>query len=98
MRLLAFLAGFLSASSASADLYRWIDRETGTVKFSSYPPPWYGDPEKEARSPAVEVIPSKPQARPITSAAPKPVPPAGAVAELEARFLAILQSLQSIAK
>ena len=43
---------------AAADLYRWIDPETGSVKFSSYPPPWYGDEAKQRRGPRVEVIPA----------------------------------------
>jgi len=42
-----------------ADLYRWVDPETGSVKFSSYPPPWYGDAEKEKRAPKVEHIPER---------------------------------------
>ncbi len=37
-------------------MYRWIDRDTGSVKFSNTPPPWFGDPEKERRNPRVEVI------------------------------------------
>jgi hypothetical protein len=44
---------------ARADLYRWIDPETGSVKLSSYPPPWYGDPEQERRAPKVEHIPAR---------------------------------------
>lgn len=43
------------AVSAAAQLYRWVDPETGTVKFSSYPPPWYNDPARQ-RAPKVEVI------------------------------------------
>ena len=41
---------------ARADLFRWIDPDTGSIKYSSYPPPWYGDPAKERRAPKVEVI------------------------------------------
>jgi hypothetical protein len=41
---------------ALADLYRWVDPETGTVKFSSYPPPWFNDAAKQGRAPKVEVI------------------------------------------
>ncbi|HEY8067461.1 MAG TPA: DUF4124 domain-containing protein [Burkholderiales bacterium] len=51
----------LHAAPAAADLYRWIDPETGSVKFSSYPPPWYGDPAAERRAPKVEVIPARPE-------------------------------------
>jgi hypothetical protein len=61
------------AAPAAADLYRWIDPETGSVKFSSYPPPWYGDPAAERRAPKVEVIPARPEAaaRPDLPAKPK---------------------------
>jgi hypothetical protein len=44
--------------SAHADLYRWVDPETGSVKFSSYPPPWFGD-EQQKRAPVVEHIPPR---------------------------------------
>ena len=44
------------ANPGCADLYRWVDPETGSVKFSSYPPPWFGDAQKERRAPKVEVI------------------------------------------
>jgi hypothetical protein len=46
------------AGAAGADLYRWVDQESGSVKYSSYPPPWYGDEAKQRRAPKVEVIPS----------------------------------------
>ena len=75
MRALISLAMLAWAGAAAADLYRWIDPETGSVKFSSYPPPWYGDPAKERRAPKVEVIPgsvsapaAKPPAAPIPAA------------------------------
>ena len=45
-----------------ADLYRWVDPETGSVKFSSYPPPWHGDAAKERRAPKVEHIPARREA------------------------------------
>ncbi|MGH8766324.1 MAG: hypothetical protein ACRET8_11465, partial [Burkholderiales bacterium] len=41
-----------------ADLYRWIDPESGSVKYSSYAPPWFGNPASEHVSPRVEVIPA----------------------------------------
>jgi hypothetical protein len=44
------------ADPAIADLYRWVDPETGSVKFSSYPPPWYGKEQSAPRAPKVEVI------------------------------------------
>ena len=46
MRILLLLAT-LSAVPAHADLYRWVDPQTGSVKFSSYPPPWFGDQARE---------------------------------------------------
>jgi Domain of unknown function (DUF4124) len=51
--LLAALAG--TALDAGAELYRWRDPQTGSVKYSSYPPPWYGD-ETRANAPKVEVL------------------------------------------
>ena len=73
MRVL-FLAIALSSSHAHADLYRWVDRETGAVKFSSSPPPWFGDPEKERGAPPVEVIPYRGPAAPSKPAAPAKPP------------------------
>jgi len=65
----------LWTGQAGADLYRWVDPETGSVKFSSYPPPWYGDEAKQRKSPKVEVItPAKPQDEPRPEAKPKPAP------------------------
>ena len=49
---------FAWANPAAADLYRWVDPETGSVKFSSYPPPWYGNAQAARRAPKVEVIPA----------------------------------------
>ena len=46
----------LWAASASGQLYRWVDPETGSVKFSSYPPPWFNNPARPPRAPKVEVI------------------------------------------
>jgi hypothetical protein len=88
---IAFLAMALTAFPAHADLYRWIDRETGSVKFSNTPPPWFGDPEKERVSPAVEVIQYR------EPGAPKPAPtvekPAAAnqVGALEARWAELVK-------
>ncbi len=55
-----FILGLSAAwsSIAQADLYRWVDPETGSVKFSSYPPPWFGDEAKQRRAPKVELIPA----------------------------------------
>jgi hypothetical protein len=49
----------LFMGAAAADLYRWVDPETGSVKFSSYPPPWYGDESQQRRAPKVEHIPAR---------------------------------------
>lgn len=59
MRIVLFMliAGWMA--TATADLYRWVDPETGSVKFSSYPPPWYGDEAREKGAPKVEHIPAR---------------------------------------
>jgi hypothetical protein len=54
----AILFLLLHAGPAAADLYRWIDPETRSIKFSSYPPPWYGEGATQ-RGPKVEVIPAR---------------------------------------
>jgi hypothetical protein len=56
--LLAALAG--TALDAAAELYRWRDPQTGSIKYSSYPPPWYGDEAREANAPKVEVLSDQP--------------------------------------
>jgi hypothetical protein len=61
------LLSLLFSGAAMADLYRWVDPQSGSVKFSSLPPPWLGDAEREAVSPKVQVITGQ----------PKPAPPAG---------------------
>jgi hypothetical protein len=78
---------------AQADMYRWIDRETGQVKFSNTPPPWFGDPVKERQNPPVEVIRYR---GPVEK--PKPAPQAEkaasearTVAALEARWLELVR-------
>jgi Domain of unknown function (DUF4124) len=66
-----------SAFHAHADLYRWVDPDSGSVKYSNLPPPWFGDAGKQRNAPPVEVIRErKPQA---------PRKPATVVA-LEARW------------
>ena len=55
---------------AHADLYRWVDPQSGSVKFSSAPPAWYGDPLREGVAPRVEVL------RYQGSTPAKPPPPA----------------------
>ena len=91
---LAFVFAILLAAAgpAAADLYRWVDPETGSVKFSSYPPPWYGDPEKERRAPKVERIPERKAA---PAAEPSP-PQASALEPLEAQRKRLLQQLSAL--
>jgi hypothetical protein len=81
------------AFTAHADLYRWVDRETGSVKFSNTPPPWFGDPEKERGAPAVEVIQYRgPGAAPKPGATPeKSAVTANLVAGLEARWTELIK-------
>lgn len=65
MRLRSLAAGFALASmcgGAAADLYLWKDPATGAMRIYSYPPPWYGNPELERRSPKVERIPERQRA------------------------------------
>ena len=94
---------------AAADLYRWVDPETGSVKFSSYPPPWFGDAARERRAPKVEQIPAgKPPAAIETPSAdervpPKPRPEAGAKPQapanssLEERRKLLLKQIAALA-
>ena len=112
----ALIAGVTAALAAWAgvaagDLYRWVDPETGSVKFSSYPPPWYGKPELERRSPKVERIPAGQEPPPVQpeivkepapEAAPRPAPAAGGsppasdAAGLETVRKALLQRLAAL--
>jgi hypothetical protein len=91
MRLVLLLAA-LAASPAYAELYRWVDRETGSVKFSSYPPPWFGDPAREMHAPAVEVIRYETTAAP----APKPAATESLMAALEAQWKTLTQVFASL--
>ena len=63
---------FIWAKPAAADLYRWVDPESGSVKFSSYPPPWYGDEANQRRAPKVELIPARSDAVAKPAAPGKP--------------------------
>lgn len=85
----------LHAAPAAADLYRWIDPETGSVKFSSYPPPWYGDAAAQRRAPKVEVIPGRDAAgRQVAGDKPE----GGRLLEsLEVQRKAILQQVPALA-
>jgi hypothetical protein len=64
------IAALAWSACASADLYRWVDPETGSVKFSSYPPPWFGDEARARRAPRVEVIPAGKAPAPAEEEAP----------------------------
>ena len=89
MRLLLLIAA-LMPSAVNADLYRWVDPQSGSVKFSSYPPPWFGDQALELRAPAVEVLVYSPPGAPKPAAAP-PKPSAGLLAALETRLAGLAQ-------
>lgn len=91
------LAMLLLPAFAQADIYRWVDRETGAVKFSNTPPPWYGDPQQERRNPPVEVIRyrdpvEKPKLKPKAAPEPQAAPAeARTIATLEARWLELVR-------
>ena len=82
-----FLAATLLVPQlAAADLYRWVDPQSGSVKFSSAPPPWY----ETERGPKVERIPYQgPAAKP--AGADKPAA-GGSIAALEARWRDLLRA------
>jgi hypothetical protein len=97
MKLLVFALALWSFC-AHADLYRWVDRQTGSVKYSSTPPPWYGDPEKERASPPVEVIRYN---APGTAAKPTPQQEsakitAATIASMEARWRELTKFFASL--
>lgn len=82
----------LAALPAHADLYRWVDPQTGSVKFSSYPPAWFGDQALELNAPAVEVIVYQAPGAPKPAAAPaKPSAAAGVLSALESRLAGLTQ-------
>ena len=97
MRFVSFLCFLVFSSWVRADLYRWVDRETGSVKYSNFPPPWYGDPLREGANPAVEILrhqaPAKP---PAEKGVEKGVEKPPATAQLEERWRSMLQFLSSL--
>ncbi len=95
MRALLLAAG-LAAAPAHADLYRWIDPESGSVKYSNVAPSWYGDQERQVRLPAVEVLPYEPLGIPAKKADEATSSSANAVSALEARWRAFLQSVSTL--
>ena len=72
--------------TAHADLYRWIDPASGSVKFSSQPP---SDPRIEP-----EVVRYK--APPPAPPKPAPARPASSSADLEARWRLLAAELAAI--
>ncbi len=86
----------LRAGPAAADLYRWVDPESGSVKFSSYPPPWYGDAATQRHGPKVEVIPARDNAS-RQGPADKEGESSRAMESLEARRKALLQQIPALA-
>jgi hypothetical protein len=99
MRVLPFLAVLAAAWAplpAQADLYRWRDPESGSVKFSSYPPPWFGDaqPERERAVPVDVIRYQGSRDSPATQVPPTPMTRGAAgspVAALEAQWQSITQ-------
>ena len=86
----------LAAAPAHADLYRWVDPQTGSVKFSSYPPPWFGDQALELNAPATEVIAYQ---APGAAKPPAPVKPSAAasvLAALETRLAGLTQFFSAL--
>ena len=82
-------AALLAAPAAHADLYRWVDPATGSVKLSNYPPP---------AGRAAEVVPYRgegaPVAPPSVLAGSSSLPSASL--PLEQRWRALLQGLTAL--
>jgi hypothetical protein len=91
MRFFISIALALFAGNVLADLYRWVDPESGSVKFSSYPPPWYNESSPDRRAPKVERIAEK--------ARPTPFAPSSAgeseLAALEGQRRAVMQMIEA---
>jgi hypothetical protein len=95
--LVILAATLLHAGPAVADLYRWIDPESGAVKYSSYPPPWYGDAAAQRRAPKVEFIPAASSAAARAASAGEIQDSSKALETLEAQRKAMLQRLPALA-
>jgi hypothetical protein len=96
MRSLVLMAT-LAAMPAYADLYRWVDPQTGSVKFSSYPPPWFGQPALEISAPATEVVVYRPPGAPKPEAeAAKPSTASSIIAALETRLAGLTQFFSAL--
>ena len=96
MRILLLLAT-LTAAPAHADLYRWVDPQTGSVKLSSYPPPWFGDQARELNAPATEVIVYQAPGAPKPAApVAKPSAAASMLSALETRLASLRQFFSAL--
>jgi len=89
--LLATLTAALAPQAAHADLYRWVDPQTGSVKFSSYPPPWFGDQARELNAPATEVIVYQAPGAPKPATPAKPSAAASMLSALESQLAGLRQ-------
>ena len=89
LRVSLLAAALIAAPSAQADLYRWVDPATGSVKLSNYPPP---------AGRAAEVVPYRGQETPVAPpsvlAGSSSLPPASL--PLEQRWRALLQGLGTL--
>ena len=92
----ALLIALLSAAPAYADLYRWVDPQTGSVKYSSYPPPWFGHPALELNAPATEVVVYRPPGAPRPAEPAKPAASSSLLAALEARLAGLTQFFSAL--
>jgi hypothetical protein len=87
MRSVAFLAFMLLSIEGQAELYRWIDPDSGSVKYSNLPPS-----DERARP---ELMPFKAPA--VAPAAPvAAAAPGGEVVALEARWSALVAQLAAM--
>lgn len=90
--ILALFLGIL-ARETLADLYRWVDPETGSVKFSSYPPPWFGDEALEKGAPKVEHIPPR---KPGAVGEPQSDTPRSPLEALDDRRKRVMQQITAL--
>ena len=79
MKTVFFLALLALPILAYADLYRWIDPESGSVKLSNTPPPWF----ESGPGPQVERLP---YSGPAAARATPQESAAAPVAALQARW------------
>jgi hypothetical protein len=83
----------LAPFAAHADLYRWIDPESGSVKLSSMPP---SDPRIQAEVVRYNAPPPPKPAAPAPPAATPAVPARATLPELEARWRSLLSQLTGL--